>query len=57
MTLPEAVSIVEVGPRGGFQIESRSIPTATKIEAIDAPIALARPWSRKSAVAPCRVGR
>jgi hydroxymethylglutaryl-CoA lyase len=32
------VTIVEVGPRDGFQIERRFIPTATKIELIEALI-------------------
>lgn len=36
MKLPESVTIVEVGPRDGFQMEARFIPTATKIEIINA---------------------
>src|SRR5580698_7093090 len=34
--LPRAVSIREVGPRDGFQNEPEVIPTARKIELIDA---------------------
>jgi len=34
--IPKAVSINEEGPREGFQIESGSIPTARKVEFIDA---------------------
>jgi hydroxymethylglutaryl-CoA lyase len=34
--LPKSVSITEEGPREGFQIESAAIPTARKIEFIDA---------------------
>ncbi len=36
MKLPESVTIIEVGPRDGFQMETRFIPTATKIEIINA---------------------
>jgi hydroxymethylglutaryl-CoA lyase len=36
MNLPESVTIIEVGPRDGFQMETRFIPTATKIEIINA---------------------
>jgi hydroxymethylglutaryl-CoA lyase len=36
MTLPAAVRIREVGPRDGFQNEPEVIPTARKIELIDA---------------------
>jgi hydroxymethylglutaryl-CoA lyase len=36
VTLPEAVKIREVGPRDGFQNEPEVIPTARKIELIDA---------------------
>jgi hydroxymethylglutaryl-CoA lyase len=36
MNLPESVTVVEVGPRDGFQMEPRFIPTATKIEIINA---------------------
>ncbi len=36
MTLPAAVKIREVGPRDGFQNEPEVIPTARKIELIDA---------------------
>jgi hydroxymethylglutaryl-CoA lyase len=35
MTLPPRVTICEVGPRDGFQIEPEWIPTDTKIEVID----------------------
>ena len=35
MTLPERVTICEVGPRDGFQIEPEWIPTETKVEVID----------------------
>jgi hydroxymethylglutaryl-CoA lyase len=35
MRLPERVTICEVGPRDGFQIEPEFIPTALKIEVID----------------------
>ncbi len=34
--LPQAVSIREVGPRDGFQNEPEVIPTARKVELIDA---------------------
>lgn len=34
MTLPETVKLVEVGPRDGLQNESKTIPTATKVELI-----------------------
>jgi hydroxymethylglutaryl-CoA lyase len=36
MTLPAAVKIREVGPRDGFQNEPETIPTARKVELIDA---------------------
>src|SRR5437870_11303583 len=36
-TLPRAVRIREVGPRDGFQNEPETIPTARKVELIDAP--------------------
>ncbi len=36
MTLPDRVSIREVGPRDGFQNEPEVIPTARKVELIDA---------------------
>jgi hydroxymethylglutaryl-CoA lyase len=36
MTLPVAVRIREVGPRDGFQNEPETIPTARKVELIDA---------------------
>jgi hydroxymethylglutaryl-CoA lyase len=36
MTLPAAVRIREVGPRDGFQNEPETIPTARKVELIDA---------------------
>ena len=35
MTLPKHVTICEVGPRDGFQIEPEWIPTETKVEVID----------------------
>jgi hydroxymethylglutaryl-CoA lyase len=35
MNFPESVTVVEVGPRDGFQMEPRFIPTATKIEIIN----------------------
>ena len=35
MKLPERVTICEVGPRDGFQIEPEWIPTELKVEAID----------------------
>ncbi len=35
MKLPRRVELVEVGPRDGLQNESRSVPTAVKIELID----------------------
>ncbi|MCP3958464.1 MAG: hydroxymethylglutaryl-CoA lyase [bacterium] len=35
MTLPDHVRIVEVGPRDGFQAESRFIPTELKVEIIE----------------------
>ena len=34
MTLPTIVTIVEVGPRDGFQLESRIIPTDLKLDII-----------------------
>lgn len=36
MELPESVVLCEVGPRDGFQLESDLIPTATKIDIVDA---------------------
>lgn len=36
MSLPKAVSIREVGPRDGFQMEREFIPTDTKIEIVNA---------------------
>lgn len=36
MNLPKSITIVEVGPRDGFQMEAQFIPTATKIEIINA---------------------
>jgi hydroxymethylglutaryl-CoA lyase len=39
MAYPKAVTICDVGTRDGFQIEHQFIPTATKIEVIDAIIA------------------
>jgi len=36
MKLPTQVTVVEVGPRDGFQNEKRFIPTAKKVEIIDA---------------------
>ncbi|HXH81581.1 MAG TPA: hydroxymethylglutaryl-CoA lyase [Candidatus Tectomicrobia bacterium] len=35
MRLPDRVTICEVGPRDGFQIEAGFIPTETKIEVVD----------------------
>ncbi len=35
MTLPERVTITEVGPRDGFQIEPAWIPTDHKVEVVD----------------------
>lgn len=39
MSYPKAVTICDVGTRDGFQIEHQFIPTATKIEVINAIIA------------------
>ena len=39
MKLPGSVTVVEVGPRDGFQMEREFIPTATKIEIINSLIA------------------
>ncbi len=36
MTLPENVTIIEVGPRDGFQFETQIIPTDIKVEIIEA---------------------
>ena len=36
MSYPERVTIVEVGPRDGFQVESQFIPTELKVEVIEA---------------------
>jgi hydroxymethylglutaryl-CoA lyase len=36
LTWPESVSICEVGPRDGFQMEAAFIPTDVKVEIIDA---------------------
>jgi len=38
MKFPQSVSVVEVGPRDGFQMEVNFIPTETKIELINALI-------------------
>lgn len=38
MSLPQPVTVVEVGPRDGFQMETAFIPTKTKIELINALI-------------------
>lgn len=35
MTLPESVTIVEVGPRDGFQVEAKLIPTELKVRVIN----------------------
>ena len=35
MTLPDKITVVEVGPRDGFQMETNFIPTEKKIEIID----------------------
>ena len=32
---PECIDIVEVGPRDGFQMETRRIPTELKVEVIE----------------------
>ncbi len=44
MTYPERVTIVEVGPRDGFQVEPEFIPTELKVEVINA---IARAGVRK----------
>lgn len=36
MTTPKRVTIVEVGPRDGFQVEHEFIPTELKVEVVDA---------------------
>ncbi len=36
MSYPERVTVVEVGPRDGFQVEPSFIPTELKVEVIDA---------------------
>lgn len=36
MTTPDRVTIVEVGPRDGFQVEKAFVPTELKVEVIDA---------------------
>ncbi len=36
MTTPDRVTIVEVGPRDGFQVEAEFIPTEVKVEVINA---------------------
>ena len=36
MAYPARVTIVEVGPRDGFQVEPKPIPTALKVEAVNA---------------------
>ena len=38
MNLPKSVTVIEVGPRDGFQMERSFIPTETKIELINALI-------------------
>src|SRR5262247_2806789 len=35
MKLPQRVTVCEVGPRDGFQIESEFIPTAQKVDVVD----------------------
>ena len=35
MAYPERVRIVEVGPRDGFQMESRFIPTELKVATVE----------------------
>lgn len=35
MRLPPRVTVCEVGPRDGFQIEPEFIPTAVKVEVVD----------------------
>ena len=37
--LPDSATLVEVGPRDGFQAEATPIPTALKVEAVDALVA------------------
>ncbi len=44
MRLPASVTVVEVGPRDGFQVEAKPIPTELKVEVIDA---IARAGVRK----------
>ena len=36
MSYPERITVVEVGPRDGFQVERTPIPTELKVEVIDA---------------------
>lgn len=36
MSLPDRVTVVEVGPRDGFQVERQLIPTELKVEVVDA---------------------
>ena len=43
MSRPSKVTVTEVGPRDGFQIEHDFIPTATKIALIDQLIAAGVP--------------
>lgn len=43
MNLPHRVTVVEVGPRDGFQMESTFVPTDLKVEVIDAISAAAVP--------------
>ena len=38
MDMPQAVSVIEVGPRDGFQMEKAYIPTELKIEVVNALI-------------------
>src|SRR4051812_12039207 len=35
MSLPERVTIVEVGPRDGLQNESADVPTTTKVDLVE----------------------
>ncbi|MEE8203410.1 MAG: hydroxymethylglutaryl-CoA lyase, partial [Alphaproteobacteria bacterium] len=35
MTLPDSVTLVEVGPRDGLQNEPQPVPTAIKVALID----------------------
>ncbi len=43
MTRPTKVTVTEVGPRDGLQIEPEFVPTATKIELINELIGAGMP--------------